>query len=980
MNSNLLRSRLLIVLLALSIVPYGFSSRNNAVVNLETRTLTITPLGGSNCRLQWTRLPGEGGWLIQSAPNPYCTDIEWTTIASSRQLFADFHSYDNHKYYRVVTDPTIMSTDEVEWIHFDSTMTLQHYANQDSDSTSWQILPNGDNDNALRLYGNTWKVMTVTPQLRINRDFAVGVSVNRESISEWQAIGFQDTSGHTVFYTFGQKDHVADDSCFNSWSEMPPFGYWSRWRLPVGELFAQSFGRDGMLAGLVFVNDNDTTSPAGAWSISRITDASGDQYSNPILTTIIQHLDNLTLQVSGLFNGQPINRGTIKWDGDVDTRADGQSATLHFRTGGDKKILLRWIDIDRTERWAWTNVHLDGPAPVKTSFKYCGCGDLMIARRFDSDGVINRLGLDGLFANIRPYLQSFDLTTANTECTYSIAGSANPIKTYTFRGSPSYLPAIPRNGIQVGNMANNHTGDYGDDALRESLDHNNQIGFNYEGAGLNDGEAWRPAIVYRGGQRIAIFGFCTLTGRQDDPPQEPFLEAAPNKGGFNWARRDLIDAEFAKVRPHVDFLIVQFHVGITEYTITPDAASGGGPAIRPVNDPESDGYDAITDTNAVSLADYMIAHGADLVVCHGPHVPQGVVTRPGGKYIAYSTGNFLFDQYLPETFPSITFEADINHYSQVREARIRPIWLDGYLPGLARGRAAIRIMNHVASLSQGYGTALVEPSDGSACRVVSDSAFFTRVVLPNDTLTIAMRTAGSIAESVPVQFGDVGIVDQVEMSLVGTGTLSYRLGIDDLYGIGDMEDDGAPSTYDFTSGNGAFDDSVRYAGSRSLRVRRTSGTSAISVPTVNRYAITRNSSTFYTIYARMLAGTVGTTTLRLDWWRSRVGGAANGTLNILSPAVGNTWQEMWGDLSQSNIPNNTACFQFNLRNTGTAPTTANMDELAFIEWGTGWTTASSLTLPNPHRWTHLQVSSSNTGTTQARVILHRSKLVQLARN
>ena len=48
------------------------------------------------------------------------------------------------------------------------------------------------------------------------------------------------------------------------------------------------------------------------------------------------------------------------------------------------------------------------------------------------------------------------------------------------------------------------------------------------------------------------------------------------------------------------------------------------------------------------LARELAAAGADLVIGHGPHVLQPV-ERVDGAWVAYSLGNFLFDQPFPDT-------------------------------------------------------------------------------------------------------------------------------------------------------------------------------------------------------------------------------------------------------------------------------------------------------------------------------------------
>ncbi|MEX2423032.1 MAG: CapA family protein, partial [Acidimicrobiia bacterium] len=66
-------------------------------------------------------------------------------------------------------------------------------------------------------------------------------------------------------------------------------------------------------------------------------------------------------------------------------------------------------------------------------------------------------GLDGLFVDD-------DLTIINLECTASLLGQ--PLdKDFTFRCDPRSLPVARQFGVDVANLANNHTQDFGTDAM-----------------------------------------------------------------------------------------------------------------------------------------------------------------------------------------------------------------------------------------------------------------------------------------------------------------------------------------------------------------------------------------------------------------------------------------------------------------------------------------------------------------------------------
>ena len=70
-------------------------------------------------------------------------------------------------------------------------------------------------------------------------------------------------------------------------------------------------------------------------------------------------------------------------------------------------------------------------------------------------------GLNGLFTDD-------DLTVVNLECPVSDRGTIVP-KEFNFRCDPAALPAAQAAGVDVANLANNHSGDFGPDALLDSV-------------------------------------------------------------------------------------------------------------------------------------------------------------------------------------------------------------------------------------------------------------------------------------------------------------------------------------------------------------------------------------------------------------------------------------------------------------------------------------------------------------------------------
>ena len=129
------------------------------------------------------------------------------------------------------------------------------------------------------------------------------------------------------------------------------------------------------------------------------------------------------------------------------------------------------------------------------------------------------------------------------------------------------------------------------------------------GAGQNILAAHYPLLVRVGGLRIAFLAYVDI-----DPKE---AAAGVDRPGVAWLdpAQALADIRFA--RPLADLVIVCPHWGV-EY------------ALKPTRD-------------QVELAHQMIDAGADMIVGSHPHVVQPLENYHD-RWIAYSLGNFVFDQ------------------------------------------------------------------------------------------------------------------------------------------------------------------------------------------------------------------------------------------------------------------------------------------------------------------------------------------------
>jgi poly-gamma-glutamate capsule biosynthesis protein CapA/YwtB (metallophosphatase superfamily) len=245
-------------------------------------------------------------------------------------------------------------------------------------------------------------------------------------------------------------------------------------------------------------------------------------------------------------------------------------------------------------------------------------------------------------------LRAADVTVGNLETSVSTRGVAT-VKQYTFRGPPQALPPMAeRAGFDVLTLANNHSMDYGPDALLDTIRNVRAAGIEPIGAGANEAQARRPAIVSAGGLRLALLGYSDV-----NPLGFPATQWTPGT-----ARADpaAIAADVRAARRRADVVVCFFHWG-TE--------------LRP--DPDS---------RQQLLAAACLDAGARVVLGAHPHV-FGPVTRPGtGTLVAWTLGNFVFPS-SGETARTAILEVRLDREG-VRGYRLLPVRIDGFRPQLVR--------------------------------------------------------------------------------------------------------------------------------------------------------------------------------------------------------------------------------------------------------------------------------------------------------
>ncbi len=230
--------------------------------------------------------------------------------------------------------------------------------------------------------------------------------------------------------------------------------------------------------------------------------------------------------------------------------------------------------------------------PVRASVTVSAAGDVTLATDDAAKGegsfesVLADEGYEYFLYHVKEIFEEDDLTIVNFEGTLSDRGTrAN--KTYAFRGRPEWAQVLTSSSVEAANLANNHSQDYGEDSLADTVSTLNDANIlNFYGT--------NAVIEEINGISVGLCGFNALN--------ETGVEQAPE------VVRRLKDEG-------ADLVIASAHWGVEK--------------------------DTAPSSLQKELAHSMIDAGADLVIGHHPHVLQGIEKYNGG-YILYSLGNFCF--------------------------------------------------------------------------------------------------------------------------------------------------------------------------------------------------------------------------------------------------------------------------------------------------------------------------------------------------
>ena len=244
----------------------------------------------------------------------------------------------------------------------------------------------------------------------------------------------------------------------------------------------------------------------------------------------------------------------------------------------------------------------------KTEFTIIGVGDIMLGSNYPFEYLLPKNDAN-ILQNTQNILKNADITVGNLEGTLFDNGGTpkscnNPNVCYVFRMPLRYGTYLKQAGFDYLSIANNHSNDFGEIGIKETMKNLDNLGIKY--SGIKD--IAESVILEKDGKK---FGFISFSPNS----------ATVKLNDYNYAKKLI-----SELKSKVDILIVMFHGG----------AEGASAEHITKRHEIFHGEDR---GNVYEFAHFAIDNGADIIFGQGPHVTRAVELYKN-KFISYSGGNF----------------------------------------------------------------------------------------------------------------------------------------------------------------------------------------------------------------------------------------------------------------------------------------------------------------------------------------------------
>ncbi len=361
------------------------------------------------------------------------------------------------------------------------------------------------------------------------------------------------------------------------------------------------------------------------------------------------------------------------------------------RAGFHAVVLLIVLGIPfLSHHWIFSSSAPESTRGEDVEYRISMVGDMMMGRHVEEHALMNDFHIDYVFDYVRPFFEESDYVTGNLES--PIIDAEDPeieaqMEDSELRHKDIHLHALPwaidaLEGAHFNSvsLANNHSLDFGDLSLYQTLEHfeNREVEILGIGHGLdlssrqqNEGLLDSSRISYFDmdeNLRIALIGITDSYVRGFD--------ASENVGGvFTSPNMDILGSRLIHAK-------------------TPESQGGGGADMVIVHIHWGDEYQVRYNEDQQVDAQFMADHGADIVIGHHPHVLQSASIVQGRDpvnedqdhetLVMYSLGNFVFDQGWTTTKESTIAQLDFLKDGS-KQLSFVPMWIENATPRETEG-------------------------------------------------------------------------------------------------------------------------------------------------------------------------------------------------------------------------------------------------------------------------------------------------------
>jgi UDP-N-acetylmuramyl pentapeptide synthase len=317
-------------------------------------------------------------------------------------------------------------------------------------------------------------------------------------------------------------------------------------------------------------------------------------------------------------------------------------------------------------------------------------------------------------------LRDADLRIVNLECVVATAGEQGADKdetgAYYYRARPEMIDVLTAARIDLVSTANNHSGDYGSQALLEQKTLLDAAGIGSAGTGPDLEAALQPVMARAGEVRVALFSL--------DATQPRFAATAWHPGGAYLSLADpaewtaTLAPRIARARAEADVVLVAVHWG--------------------------DNLETVPSRAEIAVGHAIVDAGADAILGTSAHVLQGIEIYRG-RPIIHDAGDLLFDAMRGDAWSAGIFSLTL-HAHGVERVQFTPIRVDFCFSEPYEGDRARAASEHFAAQCHALGTQVFPTPEGGC---VLHLAPPVREVLPQQPLQPATSEAAAARPASP---------------------------------------------------------------------------------------------------------------------------------------------------------------------------------------------------------------------------------------